>query len=85
MSDLTLVQGHLSHIHKRTDEQDVGISPETEHVQETNHSPAKREFKESIITWFLTNQSYLSYYIILALPFNKYNLILRKHFLFLRL
>lgn len=50
MTGLTPIQGHLSHMHKRTDEQDVGISPETAHLQETNHNPAKKEFKERKIT-----------------------------------
>lgn len=71
MTGLTPIQGHLSHMHERTDEQDVGISPETAHLQETNHNPAKKEFKERKITSFLRNQSYLIHSIILALPFNK--------------
>lgn len=71
MTGLTPIQGHLSHMHKRTDEQDVGTAPETAHLQETNHNPAKKEFKERKITWFLRNQSYLTHYIILALPLNK--------------
>lgn len=33
-------------MHKRTDEQDVGVSTETAHLQETNHHTAKKEFKE---------------------------------------
>lgn len=43
---LTLIQRHLTHMHRRTDEQDDGISPETAHLQETNHHTAKKEFKE---------------------------------------
>lgn len=69
MTGLTPIQGHLSHMHECTDEQDVGISAETAHLQETNHNPAKKEFKERKTTWFLRNQSYLIHYIMLVLTF----------------
>lgn len=35
-----------THAQAHRDEQDVGISPETAHLQETNHHTAKKEFKE---------------------------------------
>lgn len=42
-------------MYKRTDEQDVGISPETAHLQETNHHTAKKEFQDRSFTMFLRN------------------------------